>query len=236
MEFRGFAEIVQAQAAAALRDFLGMLQPREAKWREAFSKDPHRRFGGRIEPINHVGSAGFGDLSRGVKAFHERPRQPGPAGDIEARKRFEARQFVFNAYLVPYLNLAGGATDVFTSAGLDFLGQLLRTCRELLGRPATNDELIAFLRSRQMLSASFVDVYSYLHAAMALDRERKAKGSDLNDVLIAATVLPYCDVFATDGHMKHLIVALKLDKRYDVAVFGSRKADVLALTSLVREL
>jgi len=63
---------------------------------------------------------------------------PGPVGGVEAQKRFEARQFVFNAYLVPYLNFAGGATDVFTAASLDFLGHLLRTCRELLGRPATN--------------------------------------------------------------------------------------------------
>jgi predicted nucleic acid-binding protein len=236
VEFRGFAEIVQAQAAAALRDFLGMPQPREAKWREAFSKDPHRRFGGKIEPIDRGAWGAFTDLSRYTKAFHERQGESRPVGGLEAQKRFEAREFVFNAYLLPFLNLARGATDMFTAASLDFLGRLRRTYRELLGRQATNEELIAFLRSKQMLSASFVDVYSYLRAAMALDRERKAKGSDLNDVLIAATVLPYCDVFATDGHMKHLIVALKLDKRYNVAVFGSRKADVLALTSLVREL
>ena len=65
---------------------------------------------------------------------------------------------------------------------------------------------------------------------------RKLKDSDLNDVLIASTVLPYCDVFATDGHMKQLILALRLDKRYKVTVFGSRKADVLDLTALVRDL
>jgi hypothetical protein len=62
------------------------------------------------------------------------------------------------------------------------------------------------------------------------------KASDYDDTMIAATVLPYCDVFATDGHMKQLIRALKLDRQYNVTVFGSRKADVLALTSLVREL
>jgi hypothetical protein len=55
-------------------------------------------------------------------------------------------------------------------------------------------------------------------------------------MLIAATVLPYVDVLATDGHMKQLIQALKLDRQYGVRVFGSRKADVVALTSLVREL
>ncbi|OGO49023.1 MAG: hypothetical protein A2W34_04385 [Chloroflexi bacterium RBG_16_64_32] len=88
-----------------------------------------------------------------------------------------------------------------------------------------------------MTAAPFVDVYSSLRAGMVFwGQKRKPKGSDLNDVLIAATVLPYCDVFATDGYIKHLIQALKLDKQYKVRVFGSRKADVGALTSLVREI
>lgn len=234
VEFRSFPEVVQAQGAAALRDFLALGQPPQPVWREAFTRDPHSRFEGRTKPIDRGGWRALTDISPHAKAFHQ--RRGGSVGSLEAQKRFEAREFVFNAYLVPYLNLAGGANGVFTSASLDLLGHLLGVYRELLGRAATNEELIAFLRSKQMLGAPFIDICSCLRAAMALDRERRLRGSDLNDVLIAATVLPYCDVFATDGHMKQLILALKLDKRYGVRVFGSRKADVLALTSLVREL
>jgi hypothetical protein len=235
VEFRFFPEVVQAQAAAALRDFLGLRQPPRPAWKKAFTKDPHSRFEGKTEPIDRGGWRAFGDISPHTKAFHQRRRES--VGGIEAQKRFEAREFVSNAYLVPYLNLAGGVNDVFTPGSLDFLGHLLGVYRELLGRAATNEELIAFLRSKQVVSAPFVDIYSSLRGGMAVwDRERKLKGSDLNDVLIAATVLPYCDVFATDGHMKQLILALKLDRRYGARVFGSRKADVLSLTSLVMEL
>ncbi len=234
VECRSFPEIIQTQAAAALRDFLGMRQPRRPKWKDPFNRDPHSRFDGNAEPVDHSRSAA---LSPAIEALHRRRRQSEPGGDVEAQKRFEARQFVFDAYLSPFLNRADGATDALTAPGPDVLRHLLRAYREVAGREAGNEELTAFLRSKHMLGVPFVDIYSSLRAGMAVWGEgRKLRGSDLNDVLIAATVLPYCDVFATDGHVKQLILALKLDKRYEVTVFGSRKADVLALTSLVRDL
>jgi hypothetical protein len=240
VEFRLFLEIMQSQAAAALRAFLRMRHPRRPKWKDAFTRNPHRRFDGKVQAIDPSRSAALAPLSPAITALRDRERRSQPAAqpgaDVEAQKRFEARQFVFDAYLLPYLNLAGTAADISAAAGLDLLGHLLRAYREVAGRDATDDELIAFLRSKQMLSVPFVDIYSSLLAAMVLDRDRKLKGSDLNDVLIAATVLPYCDVFATDGHIKQLILALKLDKRYAARVFGSRKADVLDLTALVRDL
>jgi hypothetical protein len=236
VEFRWLFSIIRTQVSAALHDYVGVPPPRRPRWREAFNRDPDGCRAAEATPIRHAISSSAAAFVRRLKAFHERLHDVAPVGALEAQKRFEAREFVSNAYLVPYLNLAGGANDVFTSGSLDFLGHLLAVYSELLGRAATNEELIAFLRSRQMLGASFIDICSCLRAAMALDRDRKLKASDLNDVLIAATVLPYCDVFATDGHMKQLILALKLDRRYDARVFGSRKADVLALTSLVMEL
>jgi len=236
VEFRGFVDVIQAQTTAALCHYLGVSREQEFEWTQAFSKDPYSPFDGTAQPIHHTVSQDFAAYSRAMKAVYVTPRELAPAATLQQHKRSEALQFIFHAYLQPYLNFARGDTDIITVGGLDFMDDLFLVYSDLLGRPPTAEETVAFLQSKQMVAVPFVDVYSSLRAAMALDRERKAKGSDLNDVLIAATALPYCDVFATDGHMKHLIVALKLDKRYNVAVFGSRKADVLALTSLIRDL
>ncbi len=236
VEFRPFPKIIQAQAAAALRRFLRVRHPRTQKWRDAFTANPRRRYDGKMRAIDPDRSAAA-RLPPALEALRREQRRSEAVGDVEAQKRFQARQFVFDSYLAPHLNPVRSATDLPAAAGLDLLRPLLRAHRELLGREATNEKMTAFLRSKQMLNAPFVDIYSSLRAGMVVWGEgRKLKGSDLNDVLIAASVLPYCDVFATDGHVKQLILALKLQERYEVTVFGSRKADVLALTSLVRDL
>lgn len=158
-------------------------------------------------------------------------------GNLTVQRRNEAEQFIFNTYLVPFLSLAMGNVDIFTVSSLDFMGHLLRVYQGLLGRKPTSLETVSFLKSPQMHAVPFIDVYSSLRAGMVLwFQDRRPKGSDLEDLLIAAMVLPYSDVFATDRYVKDLAQRLKLDKQYNVSVFGGRKADVLALKALARTL
>jgi hypothetical protein len=234
---RDFHHVLQMQAVEALSDFLDVAEDARPDLEGPFSGDPNAPVPEHPEPLHLVGSGFFKDLSREIKRYHEAQKEAKPVGNFAQQKRVESSQFLFDAYIRPLLDVAARGLDMFTLAGLDLPVELTRVHRRLLGREPTVKEVVKFLKSPRMAAAAFVDVYSSLRAGMVITgQNRKQKGSDLNDVLIAATVLPYCDVFATDGHIKQLIVALKLDSRYDVRVFGSRKADVVALKSLVREL
>jgi hypothetical protein len=237
VEFRWLSSIIRTQVSAALHDYVAMPPPRRPRWRDAFNRNPDRCRAADADPIRHAISSSAVAFVRRLKALHERLREAEPAPALEVQKRFEAQQFIFDSYVAPIAPLLLGTVDLPAVSRLRQLTDLHELHVKLLGRGPSAEEVVAFLRSSEMLSVPFIDIYSSLRAGMVVWGEgRRLKGSDLNDVLIAATVLPYCDVFATDGHMKQLILALKLDKRYDVTVFGSRKADVLQLTSLVRDL
>lgn len=58
-----------------------------------------------------------------------------------------------------------------------------------------------------------------LHAAVRRNRGRQLTGNDLHDFGHAAAALAYCDYFATDRRLRHLVVNdLKFDERYEVIV------------------
>lgn len=50
-------------------------------------------------------------------------------------------------------------------------------------------------------------------------RGRQFTGNDLHDFRQATAALAYCDYFATDKKLRHVVVNdLKFDKRYEVSV------------------
>lgn len=58
-----------------------------------------------------------------------------------------------------------------------------------------------------------------LHAGVRRNRGRQFKGNDLHDFGHAAAALAYCDYFATDKSLRHLVVNdLKFDRHYQTAV------------------
>lgn len=68
-----------------------------------------------------------------------------------------------------------------------------------------------------------------LHAGFRRNRGRQFTGNDLHDFGHATAALAYCDYFATDKRLRHLVVKdLKFDERYDVSVV-SEPSEFLAL-------
>lgn len=63
-----------------------------------------------------------------------------------------------------------------------------------------------------------------LHAGVRRNRGRQFTGNDLHDFGHATAALAYCDYFATDRSLHHLVVnELKFDQRYETSVvFGPR--------------
>ncbi len=210
-------------------------------WREAFNKDPHGPYERSQPRLDSNRLDLLLDLERWIKAYHEQQGQLVSVGNLHRQKRAEAYAWLKIFYLRPVRHFVAGDVGLLTTgfmlSGLEPLSRLCNAYHELTGRKPGLALLLQFFASEEAAKTPFVDIYSSLQAAMIVwTGERRRKGSDLNDLLIASAVLPYCDVFATDRHIKQLIIALKLDRKYDVKVFGARKADVEALTSLVRTL
>jgi len=236
-ELRNYPEILQEQTKTALYEFLGKRDTEtKARWHEAFESNPHISSQSPAPRLRAPGAT-FATGTRAVKVYHEQEREPQAVGDLAKQKRFEACQLIFWLYLRSGCLFALGDNDLDTVFMLQYQARLSQEYSDLLGRKPTAFETAHFLASDQMRAAPFIDVYSSLRAGMVVwGAERRPKGSDLNDVFMAATILPYCDVFATDGYIKSLTQRSKLDTKYKLLVFGSHKADVLALTSYVRQL
>jgi len=238
-EFLFWGEILHRQTERALRQFLGELGGAMSdSWREAFDEDPQRPCPSPARSVDNRPIDPLVERTRSIKVLYERQVEA-PVGDLEDQRRVEAMRLIQDFYVRPLENALEGKVDILSRAGLEFISRLLKLHSQLtqaVTKGAATEELLDFFTSARFTAVPFADIYSSLRAALVLDRERRTKGSDLNDVSIAATVLPYVDVFATDGHIKQLIQVLGLNRRYNVRVFGSRKADVLALTSLVEQL
>lgn len=73
-----------------------------------------------------------------------------------------------------------------------------------------------------------------LHAGVRRNRGRQFAGNDLHDFGHATAALAYCDYFATDKSLRHLVVnELKLDQRYEVVVV-SEPSEFLGLIEQIR--
>jgi hypothetical protein len=94
--------------------------------------------------------------------------------------------------------------------------QSLSATSSRLGIPTEEAEALPFF---QTLSA--------LLGFRSLNTERRPHDSDLADLLIAATVLPYVDVFATDRFVREALDRMGLGE----GVYSARKPDVEKLTT-----
>jgi hypothetical protein len=85
-----------------------------------------------------------------------------------------------------------------------------------------------FLDSRELRSVPFIDIVSSINAAVTVyEGARRTRESDFYDVQIVGTILPYCDVLATDNFMRSILVTrLALDKKYHTEVFSEKGREI----------
>lgn len=238
-EFLFWVDILQRQVIAALHRYFRAPPPEsQTRWEAVFNRDPDEPYVRSSGPIRASRIGSLLEVQRAAKLIHERWGNTPASRGFQAQKRAMAQELIWLVYRGPWQNLRNQNFGLL-AAGSDKYLRLQVAVANLTGKnneAFVDEHLDRFLESDELVGVPFVDIYSSLRAAMASDENRRPKGSDLQDVLIAATVLPYSGVFATDSYVKDLVQRLKLDKQYNVSVFGGRKVDVLALTALVRAL
>ena len=91
--------------------------------------------------------------------------------------------------------------------------------------------LAAFMDSGWLKAVPFVDVVSSLNAAILVYEEaREPEEGDFYDSLIVGTVLPYCDILATDNFLKGILVKrLGFHTKYHVEVFSGKGSELEGL-------
>ena len=101
------------------------------------------------------------------------------------------------------------------------LAELRRICDKAEG-------IVPFLSSNDLKNAHFLNIRSKLMAAdIAYYGARKPEGSLLNDFNMAAAVVPYVDVFATENYLAELLRQTGVAKDYGCTVYTMRQKDIL---------
>ena len=85
-----------------------------------------------------------------------------------------------------------------------------------------------FLSSSYFMDTPYLSIRAKLMATDIVDQgSRKPEGSLLADFDMAATVVPYVDVFATENYLAELLRKTGVAKDYGCSVYTMRKKDML---------
>ena len=102
-----------------------------------------------------------------------------------------------------------------------FAGDLIRSLAEALRKGTLGRQLPSLI------------IKSGLHAAVRRNRGKQLTGNDLHDFGHATAALGYCNYFATDKPLRHLIVNdLRFDQRYNTAVVAEASEFLVLLDQI----
>jgi len=94
--------------------------------------------------------------------------------------------------------------------------------------------LEAFLHGQLANALPTLIIPAALHAAVNRNPQRKFRGGDFHDFSHATVALAYCDAFATERALGHLLDAqLQFSRRYSTAVFTTSEALIAWLDGLM---
>lgn len=246
LEFLRWNQILDNQAARVVHRYLG-IPAEEPEWCDAFNEDPQSPLSERS--FEFMGStllidafiprpAVFADEHRATRQAYVAELANGPS--VHVRRTFaeqlqaEKRSFIDARYFGPLSRLhearqRGEFPSLIDIENYESLRTLKQRFEELRGQQGGFDE---FIWSEALHDVPFIDVFCSLYAAMATGLpERKHRESDFDDVVVLATVIPYCDVVTTDNSMKDLCFRAALPEKYKVELFAPRRSDVELLIS-----
>lgn len=241
--FRDSFEILESQTKMAIHKYFGNdPEPPAPGWSEAFTSDPDPPT--RAEQPVYVEVAPF--FQAGLIAKHTYPeRARRVASKVAARgvqfnERLDEHCALFAkiAFVEPLTELWSAQAKLVSGQSFSPLDLLPSHAPRVYGEfcqlhgrddPA---EFVEFLRSSHFKQISFVRIFCSLHAAMETD-SAKPEAGDYDDTRILGTVLPYCDVVATDYSKKRLLKQLGFDKEFGVTLFSARRPDLAAFLNFL---
>ncbi len=254
--------ILESQIQDAARQFLGKQPEQREDWAIAFMSDPHSKYKDRIKDIisgriiNYVHP-----LLKYADIYHDRQLK---SGFVEKAKRtlaeynkktigwdelvLDNKKGVINGFIEKLAEesllekMRGNyplEDKIIALIKHKRLENLLNSIHLIGINPKDPDIMNRFVRSKELLDSPYIEINASIQAAITEQylQGRKIRESDLYDVPILSSVLPYCDVVTTDSFMKEILVKrLHFDTKYDVKIFSASQKDRLAFRELIKEL
>jgi len=252
LEFRSWDSILHLLIEEAAYRFLGKAPPLTESWATAFTTDPRAPVESRLEEI-------LGKKVR-VDVFFSLP------DDIVERKRQSKKRWITDAGKALKRGTTHSWADELLVQKQGFVYMLfgppaMLSLMNEFSRGEEYDRLNAsekfvqlyqrfykltsigitdfsFFSSGELFNIPFIDVFCSLNAAqVAYHPNRTPHGSDLDDITILATAIPYCDVVTTDKFMKELLVnTLHFDEKYKCQIFSASLEDRQLLQEFVEKI
>jgi hypothetical protein len=260
LEFNPWEVILRLQIEDAAFRFLGKTPPPIETWSIPFKSDPHAPVKSRMEDV-------FGTKGRIAVSFSppddiiEEGRQSKLEFMDEAQEILNRYSNNPPSWSKLLLQNKKGVLDGFMGKiaresitqqsqkdspldklrALDRYNDLVDLFNRLqeIGINTDKSEVMNFMESEELYNIPFVDINGSIWAAIAQYgcQGRKGGKGDFYDAPILAVALPYCDVIATDGFMKEIVVKkFHFDEKYKCKVFSASKTDRQAFQKLIKEL
>lgn len=238
--------ILESQIEDAAREFLGKQPEKREPWTIAFESDPQAPVESRMHDI--LGSKGrisvHLSLSDEIVEHDRQLKSRYVEEEDKYRKLDDALRRTYDIDVFLYEKMSFVSSHFLPRQAIisiDKHRQLTRLWEGLarVGIELSDTTLAAdFLESDELLNIPYIDIFCSANAAIIEHfPDRKCKGSDLYDVEILASTLPYCDVVTTDSFMKEILVKiLHFDGKYKAKIFSATKVDRLAFQKFVKEL
>ena len=237
LSFNSYIKVSHHQLLRAASVFSGSAIPPDAWWSIPFNRDPDIA-SCMMPPMPRLqvfvtNSAAKNDEIRTdknqVATIYQDYKELRNSQNLSYIKElhFNKHQWFWEAYVVvarshplfgnPPLVLDPFSSEIAAADSLSRLIELFQVCMNL-------DGYKRFLESNEFLEVPFISIRAKLMAGdIVYERHRIPEPSLLEDFDIAATVLPYSDVFATENYLAELIKKTKVGDDYRCRVFTMRQ-------------
>ncbi len=225
--FRSSADISNAQLLAVALDFCGLPSTNSPTWQIAFTRDPNQpiivpdvlvHFSHTEDYIHYFRQAKsmVGNVYSAFKASRR-----GKSQSYRQELEFMQTQLIRETFMPRFnLSLNPPLDDLFNYLGENAQREFTVALTRVLKH---SKEPLNFFKSTQLREYPFLYINASLMAADIFFYPQTSPSASLStDFFIVASVLPYVDILATDGHISQLIKRAGLGHRYQAKVFSMK--------------
>lgn len=235
LSFNSWIKISHNQLVQAALGFAGQEVPSAPWWHIPFNTDPtilmqrepdiskseHPIMVEYMEEVKSIRDSIQTSLSRDFKRERNRKNR-----SYEDEVEYGRIQIFRELHISPAEGVSDGLFSKYVAEPIFGLvaiqaSERLRDLQKICDKDGGLEE---FVKSQQFKSAPHLSINAKLRAADIVHYpEREPDPSLIDDFQIAATILPYSDLFATEKYMAHLIKQAGLDREYGCQIFTMRQ-------------
>lgn len=232
LKLHSWEDIFEEQIKEAAKIFIGEKTKEKEWWTIAFESDPHADIKSRTSIHARM------ILPQVVADYNRQNKQQFLQMEKEELEKYAEKPLSWDELLLESKKstldaMLGNNAKQHRPLRLEILLHELR-------RIGLDDKALQeFAFSKELLDAPYVNIHSSIWAAVAeaYRQGREPQSGDFYDAPILSSVLPYCDIIATEKFMKDLLIyKLPSYKEYDTIIYSASNTDKLTFQKQVREL